>query len=98
MNFTNKQTLLASFFLPQGVRKGDRVSIYLPMIPELVYTMLACARIGAVHSVVVGSTINFLELCFVPLGETDMWSIHVYMLKYTRYSIFRINFYTFESL
>lgn len=36
-----------------GVRKGDRVSIYLPMIPELVYTMLACARIGAVHSIVV---------------------------------------------
>lgn len=35
-----------------GVKKGDRVSIYLPMIPELVYTMLACARIGAVHSVV----------------------------------------------
>ncbi|XP_076004436.1 acyl-CoA synthetase short chain family member 2 like [Genypterus blacodes] len=35
-----------------GVRKGDRVSIYLPMIPELVYTMLACARIGAVHSIV----------------------------------------------
>jgi acetyl-CoA synthetase len=35
-----------------NVRKGDRVCIYLPMIPELVYTMLACARIGAVHSVV----------------------------------------------
>ncbi|XP_071216818.1 acetyl-coenzyme A synthetase, cytoplasmic-like isoform X2 [Salvelinus alpinus] len=35
-----------------GVRKGDRVAIYLPMIPELVYTMLACARIGAVHSIV----------------------------------------------
>ncbi|KAM3866261.1 acetyl-coenzyme A synthetase, cytoplasmic-like [Diretmus argenteus] len=35
-----------------GVKKGDRVSIYLPMIPELVYTMLACARIGAVHSIV----------------------------------------------
>uniref|UniRef100_A0AAQ5WXX8 Propionate--CoA ligase n=1 Tax=Amphiprion ocellaris TaxID=80972 RepID=A0AAQ5WXX8_AMPOC len=34
------------------VKKGDRVSIYLPMIPELVYTMLACARIGAVHSIV----------------------------------------------
>ncbi|MED6260928.1 Acetyl-coenzyme A synthetase, cytoplasmic, partial [Ataeniobius toweri] len=34
------------------VKKGDRVSIYLPMIPELVYTVLACARIGAVHSVV----------------------------------------------
>uniref|UniRef100_A0A9J8BKD2 acetate--CoA ligase n=1 Tax=Cyprinus carpio carpio TaxID=630221 RepID=A0A9J8BKD2_CYPCA len=38
-----------------GVKKGDRVAIYLPMIPELVYTMLACARIGAVHSIVVSS-------------------------------------------
>ncbi|KAK3513689.1 hypothetical protein QTP70_028781 [Hemibagrus guttatus] len=35
-----------------GVKKGDRVAIYLPMIPELVFTMLACARIGAVHSIV----------------------------------------------
>jgi acetyl-CoA synthetase len=35
-----------------GVRKGDRVCIYLPMIPELAYSMLACARIGAIHSVV----------------------------------------------
>lgn len=35
-----------------GVKKGDRVCIYLPMIPELVYCVLACARIGAVHSVV----------------------------------------------
>uniref|UniRef100_A0A673LHS4 Propionate--CoA ligase n=1 Tax=Sinocyclocheilus rhinocerous TaxID=307959 RepID=A0A673LHS4_9TELE len=35
-----------------GVKNGDRVAIYLPMIPELVYTMLACARIGAVHSIV----------------------------------------------
>jgi acetyl-CoA synthetase len=35
-----------------GVKKGDRVCIYLPMIPEAVYAMLACARIGAVHSVV----------------------------------------------
>jgi acetyl-CoA synthetase len=37
-----------------GVKKGDRVSIYLPMIPELVIAMLACARIGAIHSVVFG--------------------------------------------
>jgi propionyl-CoA synthetase len=37
-----------------GVRKGDRVVVYLPMIPEAVITMLACARIGAVHSVVFG--------------------------------------------
>jgi acetyl-CoA synthetase len=38
--------------LDHGVRRGDRVCIYLPMIPELAYSMLACARIGAVHSVV----------------------------------------------
>jgi len=37
-----------------GVGKGDRVSIYLPMIPEAAYAMLACARIGAIHSVVFG--------------------------------------------
>ncbi len=37
-----------------GVQKGDRVTIYLPMIPEAAYSMLACARIGAVHSVVFG--------------------------------------------
>ena len=42
----------ANTLIAQGVRKGDRVCIYLPMIPELAYTMLACARIGAVHSVV----------------------------------------------
>ena len=35
-----------------GVQKGDRVTIYLPMIPEAAYAMLACARIGAVHSIV----------------------------------------------
>lgn len=38
----------------QGVKKGDRVCIYLPMIPELVYSVLACARLGAIHSVVFG--------------------------------------------
>jgi len=37
-----------------GVKKGDRVSIYLPLIPELAISMLACARIGAIHSVVFG--------------------------------------------
>ncbi len=38
----------------RGVKKGDRVCIYMPMIPEATYAMLACARIGAVHSVVFG--------------------------------------------
>ena len=42
----------ANMLKKNGVKKGDRVCIYLPMIPELAYTMLACARIGAVHSVV----------------------------------------------
>jgi acetyl-CoA synthetase len=42
----------ANMLKAQGVKKGDRVCIYLPMIPELAYAVLACARIGAVHSVV----------------------------------------------
>jgi acetyl-CoA synthetase len=45
---------LANVMKAQGVKKGDRVTIYLPMIPEAAYAMLACARIGAVHSVVFG--------------------------------------------
>ena len=45
---------MANVLVEHGVKKGDRVCIYLPMIPELAYTMLACARIGAVHSVVFG--------------------------------------------
>jgi acetyl-CoA synthetase len=44
----------ANVLKAHGVKKGDRVTIYLPMIPELAYAMLACARIGAIHSVVFG--------------------------------------------
>ena len=44
----------ANVLKTQGVKKGDRVTIYMPMIPEAAYAMLACARIGAVHSVVFG--------------------------------------------
>lgn len=43
---------MANVLTDQGIRKGDRVCIYLPMIPELAVSLLACARIGAVHSVV----------------------------------------------
>jgi acetyl-CoA synthetase len=43
---------IANVLKARGVRKGDAVTIYMPMIPELAITMLACARIGAVHSVV----------------------------------------------
>ncbi len=45
---------VANVLKAHGVRKGDRVAIYMPMIPELAYTMLACARIGAIHSIIFG--------------------------------------------
>ena len=45
---------LANLLIERGVKKGDRVCLYMPMIPEAAYAMLACARIGAVHSVVFG--------------------------------------------
>ncbi len=45
---------LANVMKKHGVKKGDRVTIYMPMIPEAAYAMLACARIGAIHSVVFG--------------------------------------------
>ncbi|QZX82422.1 acetate--CoA ligase [Metapseudomonas otitidis] len=45
---------LANVLKARGVKKGDRVCIYMPMVPEAAYAMLACARIGAVHSVVFG--------------------------------------------
>jgi acetyl-CoA synthetase len=44
----------ANVLKSRGVEKGDRISIYMPMIPEVVVAMLACARIGAVHSIVFG--------------------------------------------
>lgn len=44
----------ANVLQANGVRKGDRVTVYLPMIPEAAFAMLACARIGAIHSVVFG--------------------------------------------
>ncbi|HEX2942901.1 MAG TPA: acetate--CoA ligase [Rhodopila sp.] len=59
---------LANAMKDLGVRKGDRVTIYLPMVPEAAVAMLACARIGAVHSVVFGgfspdSLANRLQDC-----------------------------------
>ena len=49
---SDKVNRFANVLLSQGVMRGDRVVIYLPMIPEAAYAMLACARIGAIHSVV----------------------------------------------
>jgi acetyl-CoA synthetase len=59
---------MANVFKKLGVKRGDRVTIYLPMIPEAAYAMLACARIGAVHSIVFGgfspdSLANRIEDC-----------------------------------
>jgi acetyl-CoA synthetase len=59
---------LANVLKARGVKKGDRVTIYMPMIPEAAYAMLACARIGAIHSVVFGgfspdSLANRIEDC-----------------------------------
>ena len=58
-NFTyiellNKVSSLAFALSKAGVKKGDRVIIYMPMIPEVIFSMLACARLGAIHSVVFG--------------------------------------------
>ena len=44
----------ANVLKKKGVKKGDRVTIYMPMIPELPIALLACARIGAIHSIVFG--------------------------------------------
>lgn len=57
ISFADLQTrvaALAGALVAQGVTKGDRVIIYMPMVPEAIEAMLACARIGAVHSVVFG--------------------------------------------
>lgn len=69
---------MANVIKKQGIKKGDRVCIYLPMIPEAAYAMLACARIGAIHSVVfaglsadaLSSRINDAE-CQLLITTTD---------------------------
>jgi propionyl-CoA synthetase len=50
----NDVALFAGVLIQQGIEKGDRVVIYMPMVPETAIAMLACARIGAIHSVVFG--------------------------------------------
>ena len=51
---STRVNVMANILKSRGVKKGDRVCIYMPMIPEAAYAMLACARIGAIHSVVFG--------------------------------------------
>ncbi|MFA7496083.1 MAG: acetate--CoA ligase [Acidithiobacillus sp.] len=47
-------SIFANALLHQGIEKGDRVAIYMPMVPEAIVAMLACARIGAIHTVIFG--------------------------------------------
>ena len=51
---STRVNVMANILKSRGVKRGDRVCIYMPMIPEAAYAMLACARIGAIHSVVFG--------------------------------------------
>ena len=63
---------LANVLKARGVQKGDRVCIYMPMIPEAAYAMLACTRIGAVHSIVFGGfSPDALAVRLVTLLSTD---------------------------
>lgn len=57
--FYSKVSLLAGALVNLGVVKGDRILIYMPLIPEAIISMLAVVRIGAVHSVVFGGKLNF---------------------------------------
>ena len=50
----NRVAMLAGALRAKGIEKGDRVIIYMPMVPQAIEAMLACARIGAIHSVVFG--------------------------------------------
>lgn len=54
--------MLAGALANLGVVKGDRILIYMPLIPEAIISMLAVARIGAIHSVVFGGKINYDNL------------------------------------
>ena len=55
----------ANVLLDLGIKKGDVVAIYMPMVPEAAVAMLACARIGAIHSVIFGIPMRFLAMATV---------------------------------
>ena len=80
---------MANVFKNYGVKKGDRVTIYMPMIPEAVCAMLACARIGAIHSVVFGGfspsalaqRINDCRSCWVVTADEGVRGAKTVPLK-----------------
>lgn len=65
----DKTSRLAGALADMGVRKGDRVLIYMPLIPETIIAILATARLGAVHSVVFGGKMNFVSLARKQAGD-----------------------------
>lgn len=68
--FYFKVSLLAGALVNLGVVKGDRILIYMPLIPEAIISMLAAVRIGAVHSVVFGGKLNcFSNIKIVVIGR-----------------------------
>jgi acetyl-CoA synthetase len=66
----NRVNKFANVLKDEGIKKGDRVCIYLPMIPELAISLLACARIGAIHNVVFA---GFSSL----LWPLELMTVHV---------------------
>ncbi len=82
---------LANALKEMGVAKGDRVAIYMPMVPEAAYAMLACARIGAVHSVIFGG--------FSPNAPTTIpISINIYSKNLSLLFLFFVNLLTSVQL
>ena len=75
---------LANALKKRGVKKGDRVCIYMPMIPEAAFSMLACARIGAIHSVVFGG--------FSPESLIDLYEIYQKSIGIDYVSLMRLGF------
>ena len=71
-----------------GIKKGDRVTIYLTMIPELAYVMLACARIGAIHSIIFGGfssdSIAGIRMCCIRLLSASMIRLGALAVKMKR--------------
>lgn len=65
MQTCTQVSALAGALAHYGVRKGDRVLIYMPLIPETIMAMLATVRLGAIHSVVFGGKIwkSYLKIC-----------------------------------
>lgn len=80
LELLDKVARLAAIMVAKGVRKGDTIIIYMPMIPESVVAMLACARIGAIHSVVFGGfaahelaiRINDAQPRYIIMGSAGM--------------------------